>query len=171
MAITLNGDGSISGLTATGISAAQTVTSANMPIGSVLQVVEGSVAANTSTTSTSFVDSGLSATITPTSASSKILVITSQRLTPIRSDPFVSGSTILLRGSTELARRDLNYRTDHGSFGNNIPSGVTFTFLDSPATTSATTYKTQMKVDTGFSSNTIQTSSNRGSIILMEIAA
>jgi hypothetical protein len=141
-----------------------------LPAGTVLQVVEGSTVTDTSTTSTSFVDSGLSATITPKFSSSKILVITAQRLTAARSDPFVSGSTILLRSSTELARRDIGYITDQGAYGNNISSGVTFTYLDSPATTSATTYKTQMKIDSGFSGNTISTGTNRGSIILMEIA-
>ena len=51
------------------------VTSAGLPSGTVLQVVNATYSIQTSTTSTTFVSTGLTATITPTSSSNKILCI------------------------------------------------------------------------------------------------
>ena len=52
---------------------------ANAP-GKVLQVVYGSYATETTTTSTTYTDSGLSVSITPSATTSKVLVLTSQNL-------------------------------------------------------------------------------------------
>ena len=48
--------------------------------GGVLQVVEGTRTDGTNTASSSYVDAGLSATITPTSSSSKVLVVVATRI-------------------------------------------------------------------------------------------
>ena len=104
-----------------------------------------------STTSTSFTDvTGLSVAITPKNASSLVLVTVSIYTSN-------SGANLntfnLLRGSTNLAQPAAD--TYSGSM-NATPTAsgndqtVSLTFLDSPATTSATTYKIQMKVSAGF---------------------
>jgi hypothetical protein len=204
MAITINGSGTITGISAGGLPdgsvtsddiAAAAVTDAkiasgvsaskltgtlpaldgsaltNLPGGGkVLQVVEGSSTTDTTITSTSYTDTGLSATITPSSTSSKILVIVTQRLNTKRPDPFVSGAAQLVRGSTSLAVRSLGYTTDHGTYGNDFNQQYSQSYLDSPSTTSATTYKTQAKISSGFTSNSVRTGGDRSSIILMEIA-
>ena len=132
--------------------------------GTVLQVVEGSVTALSSSTTTTYSDTGLSASITPKSSSSKVLVVVSQNM-------YSQGSTTglnlrLVRDSTILNTIvDLCYGT---------ASGVLFhggmTYLDSPNTTSSTTYKTQFNRNTGSSTAFVQPNSNRSSITLMEIA-
>ena len=66
----ISGDGTITGLTSTGISAVQ-----QLPAGSVLQVVSSTITTPTSTTSTSFTDIGLSVSITPKFSSRKVWAI------------------------------------------------------------------------------------------------
>jgi hypothetical protein len=105
------------------------------------------------TTSTSFVDvTGLSVTITPSSSTSKVLVV---------AVIYTSASTTnlnlfnLLRGSTNIAQPT----TSPGSFPSTASVSIVSTsennyvvpiyFLDSPATTSATTYKIQMRTSNG----------------------
>ena len=118
------------------------VPDANAPSGSVIQVVNSSYGSYTSTTSTSPVDTGLTASITPISSSNKILVLVS-----------ING---LERGSTSPTARLRLVRnsTDIFNFENAIFAGSTVTgngntstsYLDSPATTSAITYKVQWNI-------------------------
>jgi hypothetical protein len=164
MSITLSGDGSITGLTSTGISAVQ-----NLPAGSVLQVVSASYNTEVSTTSTSAVDTGLSASITPKFSTSKILVIVSQGyLVPINNGNciiatgIVRNSTSILLSTRSLANYSSNYSAGY----------VALNYLDSPATTSATTYKTQF-YNNGNGGQTMlaQWAGSQPSVItLMEIA-
>jgi len=146
MPITLNGDGSISGLTNTGISAVQNVGRANLPAGSVLQIVQTVKTDTFSTTNTSAVDiTGMSVSITPTSSSNKILVLVDLHI----SYSVYAGIVYLLRGSTKIYAGDggltrCGLYTNAYTGNNNILLPVTATYLDSPATTSATTYKLQM---------------------------
>jgi hypothetical protein len=146
------------------------ITTGNRPAGSVLQVVQSVYSTAFNTSSTTLVDTGLSASITPTSASSKILVIVSQSGFVNYSSGSNTFNTSLIRNSSEIVRQGQVQASVSGFtfFTNNI------TYLDSPATTSSTTYKTQ--VNTGASANTIYlqwASSSAGSstITLMEIAA
>ena len=73
MAVTINGSGTISGVSAGGYS----LTDADLPNGSVVQVVyAGDQPSSTlTTTSTSYVDTGISATITPSSSSNKVFIM------------------------------------------------------------------------------------------------
>ena len=57
-----------------------TIPSNKMPTGSVLQVVQGTTNTQTTTGQTSYVDTGLSAAITPSSTSNKILILVSQNI-------------------------------------------------------------------------------------------
>ncbi len=144
--------------------------------GKVLQVVYASVNSGATTSSTSLVDTQLTATITPTLNTSKILVIYSQNGCGKSSASAVARMTIaLVRGATVL-----QYNTDITGFTNtttslNVGVGASGTYLDSPATTSATTYKTQFLSEGG---NTVfcqdsyaSTYKSASTITLMEIGA
>jgi len=128
---------------------------ADLPTGSVLQVISGTPKTDTfSTTSNSYVDvTGLSVTITPTSATSTILVLFQIN----GCQPVGAGRAYvrLLRGATVIDAGDAaGSRTPGlGGFSSNdtsIPSApVSGSFLDSPATTSSTTYKIQLAMTAG----------------------
>jgi hypothetical protein len=107
--------------------------------GSVLQVVQGTKTTDFSTTSATYVDTGLAATITPSSASSKILAIASFWAGADGTGVEAAYAARLFRGATALnttgaymgATGDTNVYFDNSCYQN---------YLDSPATTSATTY-------------------------------
>lgn len=146
MPLTLDGNGDIVGL-ATGALEATAIGS-----GAVRQVVQATYSTYTTIASTTFTDTGLSASITPTSSSSKVLIIVSQQ-TGVSRDTNQSaiGFTNILRGSTQIW---LGTRNPVISAGTDASTGIltgsqqTIVYLDSPATTSSTTYKTQGKVST-----------------------
>ena len=107
--------------------------------GSVLQVVQGVLTQSgggTVTSSTSYVTTGITATITPTSTSSKILITVSSNY-----DTEAAGrqpAWTIYRNSTQLSSA--------AGFGNGYSAGsrlitsFSINFLDTPSTTSATTY-------------------------------
>jgi hypothetical protein len=139
-----------------------------LPVGSVLQVVQATLAGSVSTASATPVDTGLSVTITPTSSSSKILVLFTHPA-PIKGNAGADLTLILVRGVTTL----VNYNDVLFTPGisNNYGTSIGGTYLDSPATTSATTYKTQMQNGQASGDQVYAQSSGPGSIIVMEIAA
>ena len=118
--------------------------------GNILQVVTASTSTEVVITDDTMTDTGLSATITPSSTSSKILILISQTYRIQREGSNFGGINVL-RGSTTI--HDGVKNTGGGfEFGNafegsdltNVSSGrADITFVDSPSTTSATTYKTQ----------------------------
>jgi hypothetical protein len=134
------------------------------------------------TTSTSFVDvTGLSATITPTSASNRILVIFSGNVSPSSANYLMLGK--LVRGVTDIALGDargsstrVTFSTSAGSANWSNFFGVNF--LDSPATTSPITYKVQVAVEAGatlliggsFTNSASYNGSSPTIITLMEIS-
>lgn len=132
----------------------------------VLQVVSfSSTAGATVSSSSSYVDTGVSATITPTSSSSKILIIVNHSTYTFTAG--TSGYLTLLRNSTTLQTHvDIGYNPG----GNNLTSWSTL-YLDSPATTSAVTYKTQQARGLGSGYFYTQVNANPGNIVLMEISA
>ena len=141
-----------------------------LPAGSVLQVVQTTSASALTTTSASFVTLDLAATITPSSASNKILMLFS---TGARNTNGANGCVITIyRGSIASGT---NLGDSNWGFGNldSANDGVITSFsivhLDSPNTTSATTYTPAGKAASGA---TLVTSfgGSRGSLILMEIA-
>ena len=148
--------------------------------GKVLQVVTGIYDGDNSTTSTSYADTGLTVSITPSSASSKVLVMVTH-ITEIYvtsgSATSVIGSIIVLRGATNISKsaetsNQWNIGMDAGSAALGKSHPWNFTVLDSPATTSATTYKTQSKVGSGTSLFTNYSGrAGRSTIIAMEIGA
>ena len=147
-----------------------------MPAGSVLQVVQGSTSVQVQTFSTSFIDTGVSLSITPTSASSKILVIVSQQVTQRSNGTgayYVTAGLKLLRNSTDLftnnAAAVLRSYVDNGTAA--AGGLMSVTYLDSPNTTSSTTYKTQFRTTVGTANVYAQDGNTPSTITLMEIAA
>jgi hypothetical protein len=147
--------------------------------GKVLQVVSNTYSTETTIASTTMTDTGLSATITPTSATSKILVLVTQNWNSYRQESFRSAAYQIVRGATAInviGSSGNEYTADASSTtvnGRNANGVHTVVYLDSPATTSSTTYKTQGKVEVTSNSSTIkfQYGSTTNSIILMEIGA
>jgi len=135
--------------------------------GKVLQVVSMVYSTEVTSTSTTYVDTGLTLSITPSSASSKVLVFMDQ------SGVGKNGSTTcrikLQRGTTDLIS-GFGLTAYTGSTALNFIGSVSASYLDSPATTSAVTYKTVFSSE---NSNTAYVQGGPGSstITLMEIGA
>ena len=145
--------------------------------GKVLQVVQATYSTQTIITSTSYTDSGLSATITPSSATSKVLVLVNQCLLANRETTIFDGAVDLRRGSTSIYLQE--YANGIAAAAQGSPAYIqqrhyhNAAYLDSPATTSATTYKTMGKLATTANSAQLVFQQNNavGSMILLEIGA
>ena len=111
--------------------------------GKVLQVVNAVYGTSTTISSTSFTDTGLTATITPTSATSKILVLISQPVEMGRNGVRAYTGWQYLRGGTVLNTGSAVAGVYTSGADSVLRLILTATYLDSPATTSAVTYKTQ----------------------------
>jgi hypothetical protein len=137
--------------------------------GEVIQVLSATDSTERSTTSTSFVTASntLSVTITPASASNKMFLIF---------DGFVGNTTAndsetfatIFRGAT-----DLGAASNKGLIIQNLPSTMAtsmggMSFLDSPATTSATTYQVYFRQSSGGTAK-LNLSNSKGSLTVMEI--
>jgi hypothetical protein len=144
------------------------VTSAGLPSGSVLQVVTGSTATSATSTTGIYADTGLSATITPTSSSNKILVVVNQQGCQKYSTNTGLGLK-LFRGSTELVKFEGQFGINQGTNDFN-GGGNGVTYLDSPSTTSAIIYKTQFNNRNSAGSVGVQADSATSTITLIEIA-
>ena len=119
------------------------ITTGNIPTGSVLQVVNATSSTNFTTTSQTLQDTGFSATITPSSSSNKILAIINFNLYVAQNGvgaSYVYCRGSLARSSTQLqeARIAINSGTTAMT---DAGQQATIVYLDSPATTSSTTYK------------------------------
>ena len=139
--------------------------------GSVLQVVNATYSTQVSNSTSTYADTGLTATITPKFSTSKILVIVDQTGC---ANAYTNGSLLALqltRNGTQIA-----LFSAYGGF--NTGGSLTMEFgtcsvnyLDSPATTSATTYKTQLKSTNNTGAMSVQYQNSTSTITLMEIAA
>ena len=135
----------------------------------VLQVVSATYSTQTTSSSSTYADTGLTISITPSSASSKILVLVSQNgCVKFNSD--TSMELKLFRGATDLGIFGSGAGITSSS-GNNGFGSCSHAYLDSPATTSATTYKTQFKSISNTDSVRVQQNSTLSSICVMEISA
>ena len=143
--------------------------------GKVLQVVQDLLDGLIQTTSTTYADTGLSVSITPSSASSKVLVMAAmQGLTKTSGNSQTKAKVRLLKDSTVL--QNTGERVAYTNNDGTLDVGShTIMYLDSPATTSSLTYKIQYA--SGTSGQTVYindyeaTDNNRSSIIVMEIGA
>lgn len=137
--------------------------------GAVVQIVGATTSTTVSTTSASYVDSGLTVTITPTSASNKVMLFVSSAFDFERAASSYAAAIRLYRSTTGLTGDVINDQVNQGS-GTETGGASQFNliYLDSPATTSATTYKIQM-YGSGGTRVRSQSNSTIGSIIAMEV--
>ena len=124
------------------------------------------------TNSTSFTDTGLTASITPTATDSKVLVLCSLVgcYTTAENTCLISR---LVRGSTEILQTESigGYTGNSDEIGYGGSSAASY--LDSPSTTSSTTYKWQIRLLSGTQTNYVNWDDSNGDtdsqIVLMEI--
>lgn len=136
--------------------------------GKVLQVVAATHSTATTSSTNSLADTGLTATITPTSATSKVLVLVSQNGVRKVNDTYLK--VTLNRGATEIVMLDNGAGYTETATMNSIGS-ISTAYLDTPATTSATTYKTRFSSSGGGATVTVQANSSVSTIVLLEIGA
>ncbi len=137
-----------------------------LPTGSVLQVVSNQYSTETSSTSTTIIDTGLAASITPLATSSKILVTASMSIAKGNDNTY--GDWYIFRGGTELIRQHRNITYTGNSDINYI--GCSFNYLDSPNTVSSTEYKIRFRRSGGGSAAVeSQTDGSVSGITLLEI--
>lgn len=139
--------------------------------GKILQIVSATDSGPVQVTTTALVNTGLTATITPSSTSSKILIFAN--LQGISANSNGAGMFALIRGSTNIhtLAEAIGYTATTTS---NFVSTVSCSKEDSPNTTAAVTYKIQAAAKLGSLTihNYYSTSSNvNSSIILMEVGA
>ena len=146
------------------------LTTANPQSGGVVQVVNASTTTTVNTASTSPVDSNLTATITPKFATSKILVVINQS---IGKENATTASVLLnlVRNGSTLGGAFCAYGLYTGASAPIYGASCAFQYLDSPATTSALTYKTQVYCNTASGNALAQPNNSPSSITLMEIAS
>ena len=153
------------------LTTASNLAAGKFPAGTVIQTIFGTVDGQVSNTTNTFADTNLSATITPTSASNKILVSVFQNGV-YKDGNAASGCQIqLLRGTTVISQLSKRAGGDNGTgtaatmsigtVGNQV--------LDSPSTTSATTYKTQFMSASNANTVYVQVYTCDSTMILQEI--
>jgi hypothetical protein len=149
--------------------------------GAVVQVKSATYSTATTNSSTSYADTGLSLAITPTSASNKVLVIVSQQVSigASTSDKEAGLKYKLQQNGSDIFSDDLFQFTTISSLANSTEIGswqrANLTFLASPATTSAVTYKTQFANIVGGTGRLVTAQNSSGgttrtsTITLMEV--
>jgi len=138
--------------------------------GKIVQVVRATDSTARSTSSTSFVDASISVTITPTSASNDILLIWS-------GNAVLGGGSSLRRGFLQIT--DSSNVAIEGAesttlgINTNVSNYAGFALIafDSPATTSATTYKGRFKAETSGSTDLNSSGASIGQMFALEISA
>ena len=200
MPVTINGNGSITGLSVGGLGsgvvnsttlADGAATGSKLGTGSIIKVLQTVKTDTFSRNGSSWGDiTGMNQSITPISTSSKVFVMVDLKIGADHGDSdynfkIVRGSTDIYIGDADGNKRRSSMGT--GSYGmpSNTADGqyrieqVSLMFLDSPSTTSATTYKVQI-INVGGRTNYINRNHHNGdtnatprtasSITLMEIA-
>ena len=137
--------------------------------GKVLQVVNATYATQTSTSSNTFSDTGITATITPSSATSKVMVIVSFAFGKSDQNANSRGNLKFLRDATTVGGGQTSFlRTSSATF-QTIQYATSF--VDSPASTSALVYKVQFSSLSSLAAITICEDNNQANIQLLEIGA
>lgn len=139
--------------------------------GKVLQVVAGTTTTQVSNSTTTYADTGLTVSITPSAATSKVLVIVTQNGLMKSADSSNNAIFLkLLRGATDIAQFfDTGLYTDTALLMTGFSGALTY--LDSPATTSSTTYKTQLRNRVTGAEVRTQANTTMSSIVALEIGA
>jgi hypothetical protein len=150
----------------------------NIDGGKVLQVVQVSYTTETAIASTSFTDTGLTASITPSSSSNKILVSVALQYTAYRDSNYtITSNAKILRGSTDIFENSefVGSQVGTGISGyQQIYGTVPLVYLDSPSTTSSTAYKVQVQNNTTSGNRQIKVNHGANStstMTLLEVSA
>ena len=139
--------------------------------GKVLQVIMGSTSTLASNSTTTYADTNLTASITPTASTSKVLVLVSQGGV-VRSNGNANNALLLQlqRGGSSIAQiSNEGLQTDTALRQGDVTFNIAY--LDSPSTTSLTTYKTQFRNKQASAVIQVQAANELSTIILMEIGA
>ena len=145
------------------------ITSGSPQSGGVIQVVNATYSTQTSTSSNAGTDTGLTATITPKFSTSKILVLANiTGLGKYTNNTFIV--LTLFRGASAIIGFEKQAGWTNSTAANGV-GGSSTSYLDSPATTSATTYKVQFSSSSNLATVYVQLTSSTSTITLMEIAA
>jgi hypothetical protein len=135
----------------------------------ILQVVFAETSTLVSNSTTTHADTTLTATITPTSNTSKVLAYVVQNVNKTNGDSQNGVAIRLLRGATTL--QNFSVLVSYTGTALDLWSQVSGMYLDSPATTSATTYKTQIANYSPTAAVNAQPTGSISSIVLMEVSA
>jgi hypothetical protein len=137
--------------------------------GKILQVVMGTTSTAVMANTATYKDTGLSATITPSATSSKILAIVTHHGSEKDAGNVNTNQRLwLVRGSTNISESGAHL--DTGVSAATYMDGPAFSYLDSPSTTSATTYKTTFRATSGYGITYVNLG-GESSIVLMEVSA
>jgi hypothetical protein len=155
-----------------GIVSAAGITTTKLGAGAVLQVVNVTYSTEVSSSSNVFADTGLTASITPSSASNKILVFAN--INGVSKSTNNTGISLkLVRGATNIHNIE-SVAAYTNSIATNAVGSVSTSYLDSPSTTSSTTYKITFNSFNNSGTATINGNSVSGgtvsTMLLMEIA-
>jgi hypothetical protein len=144
---------------------------AALPTGSVLQVVNATYSTQTSSATATQIDTGLTASITPLFSTSKILIIANLSGVAHATNN-TSVWAYLRRNTTQLYLMSLIAAANDANSGNNTTEvgSLSTTYLDSPATTSSTSYNCTFASQQGNATAYVQLYGATSSITLMEIA-
>ena len=168
MALTQVASGLIASVSGASLTGTQTIPRGTLPTGSVLQVVTANSSSATSTTGGSYVASTVTASITPSSATSKIYIITSWWQSVGANN--VTVACTLYRNSTDLGNPSYGFTAQFLPSTSGETTGV-INYLDSPATTSSTTYTIYFKRVDSAGTVFVGNGSRTSVITLMEISA
>ena len=163
MALELNGTTGVSAVQAGSIQSDDLAAGVG---GKVLQVVQDTHPTEISTTSTSFISLGLTATINVSSSANSVLALVYHPARKISTTASTGYESALFRGATEV----FNYYNFVYFLGSGINAHMSYQFVDSPSTTGNVTYSVQGKVHPNGGSFRINDGNSPSTLILMEIA-
>jgi hypothetical protein len=136
--------------------------------GKILQVVQSTYSTEVTSSSGTFADTGLSASITPSSTSSKVLVFVYNNWEKSSANGDNGLKYKLVRGSTDIFT---SYIFGYTSTTLRLLGTYSAQYLDSPSTTSSTTYKLQFNNFVNSSAVITQNGGSTAVMILMEVGA
>jgi hypothetical protein len=138
--------------------------------GRILQVVQGTTSTTSTTQSTTFVTTGLSATITPSSASSKVLIQVQIPFGKNNQSVFSNPVMAVFRGTVSGTLLTGTVVESYiSSDGQPFSMPTSITFLDTPATTSPQLYTVAFQVGSSLDTAIVCQNGRQANIVLMEV--
>lgn len=148
---------------------ATTIKKSGTTLLTVFQTITATTTSGVSLTANSTVATNLAATITPSSTANRILVIASGSFRITGTSLANGGATFIKRGTTDLSAGANFSNSLIQVSGQAVDCSVAINYVDSPATTSATTYTVWLFSNTASNTLTFPSASQVGSITLMEV--